>query len=120
LRRRIYEIHIKIVLKEKNPVSTTVTTEKRKRGFFGWVFLLVFWLWQIIMIVTLVSGLSGSSGVYDSATSDAGRAGAAIGTGLGVTAILVFWCLGTIILGFLVMFSRGKKILITHTKQNTI
>jgi hypothetical protein len=106
-------------IERDNLVATTVTTEKRKRGFFGWVFLLIFWLWQIIMIVSLVSGLSGSSGVYNSATSDAGRAGAAIGTGLGVTAILVFWCLGTIILGFLVMFTRGKKILITRTEQST-
>jgi hypothetical protein len=71
------------------------------------------------MVASLVSGLSGSTGVYDSATSDAGRAGAAIGTGIGVTAILVFWCLGTIILGFLVLFTRGKKILITRTEQTS-
>lgn len=60
------------------------------------------------MIYCLVAGLSGSGELVNNAASDAERAGAAIGAGLGVMAIGGIWVIGDIILGILVLFTRPK------------
>lgn len=91
----------------------TITTEKRKRGFFGWIFLLLFWGWQLLMGASLFKGMADASNQLQYATSEAARAGATIGIGMGVTMVLVVWALGTAILGAMVLMTRGKKILIT-------
>ncbi|EHU01692.1 hypothetical protein CKS_0132 [Pantoea stewartii subsp. stewartii DC283] len=46
--------------------------------------------------------------MVNNAASDAERAGAAIGAGLGVMAIGGIWVIGDIILGILVLFTRPK------------
>ena len=84
--------------------------ETRRRGVFGWVFLLMFWGWNILMAVALLGGLSNTSTTFQSLTSDAERAGHAFGTGLGVMMLMSLWTSGAIILGLIVLLTRGKKV----------
>lgn len=97
-------------------MATVVRREVRKRGFFGKVFLGIFWIWNALMAFGLVSGLVnvGKSGM---GTTDAERAGAAIGTALGVGMILWVWVLGAVIFGLLAFFSRGQKTIIETTES---
>lgn len=97
-------------------MATMIRREVRKRGFFGKVFLGIFWIWNALMVYGLVSGLVnvGKSGM---GTTEAERAGAAIGTAIGVGMILWVWVLGAAILGLLVFFSRGQKTVIETTES---
>ncbi len=92
----------------------TITTETRKRGVFGWLVALLFWGWNALMAWGLLSGLAKTADSYPAINSEAGRAGAAIGTALGVGTILFFWVAGTVILGLMMLFTRGKKVIVAH------
>ena len=83
--------------------------ERRRRGVFGWIFLLLFWGWNGLMGWALFAGLSKNSEAYVRLTSDVERAGAAIGTAIGSSMVLTIWALGAIILGLAVYFSRGRR-----------
>jgi hypothetical protein len=88
---------------------TETYIEKRKRGFFGWVFLLVFLGWNVLMVMWLFVVGDHSSNVINTSQSEAERAGAAIGTGIGVIMILFVWCIGAVITGLLALVTRGGK-----------
>lgn len=92
----------------------TVTTETRKRGPFGWVVAILFWGWNLFMAWGLFSGLARTADHYSTIGSDAGRAGAAVGTALGVGAILFLWVAGAVILGLIMLFTQGKRVLVTQ------
>ncbi len=47
--------------------------------------------WTLTMFLAGISGMAGASEVADSASSDAERAGAAIGTGLGMMFLFALW-----------------------------
>lgn len=82
---------------------------KPKRSVFGKIIKWAFILFNLLMLVWLISGIGGSSEVYSTATSDAERAGAAIGTGIGVMLILILWGVGDMILGLFVLLTRPKS-----------
>lgn len=87
--------------------------EKRRRGFFGRLFLVVFWLWQGIMLLWLVGYLREVAPmVTDKSANEWERAGSSIGVTFGVTFLAFWWVVGSIILGLMVFFSRGQKRLI--------
>lgn len=48
-------------------------------------------------------------------TSDAARAGHAVGAGIGLTFLLVIWALGAVVTGLLAILTRGSKTIITET-----
>jgi hypothetical protein len=89
-----------------------VRVEKRQRGFFGHLFKWVFIGFNLLMAYAMFSGLNGASEVYQSAGSDAGRAGASVGMVLGAGMLLALWVAGDIILGFFVLMTRGKKVIV--------
>lgn len=101
----------------KKEVSDTVSKctacghqiRKPKRSAFGKVVKWVFILFNIFMIYSIFSGAGESSHVMQSAASDAERAGAAIGTGLGMMMLGTIWVIGDIILGMFVFFTRPKE-----------
>ncbi|MDX5558875.1 hypothetical protein [Escherichia coli] len=75
------------------------------------LFLLIKWifiLFNIFMIYTLLVGLGGTSEIINNATSDAEKAGAVIGTGLGLITIGSLWVIGDIIIGILVFLTKPK------------
>src|SRR4051812_39287289 len=82
--------------RKDNLVSDTVytrieRTEKRKRGFFGFIFKWLFILFNLLMILWLGSYLFTIGDQYGKITSDAGRTGAAIGATMGTGMLLVLW-----------------------------
>lgn len=91
-------------------MTKIIRKETRKRGLFGWLALVVFLLFNVIMLIAFVGGMQGAANL--SATTDAERAGHAIGTMMGATALLTIWVLGDIILGAFVLLTRGRKITI--------
>ena len=93
-------------------MATTTRIERRKRGVFGWIFLILFWGFNAVMAVSFFGGLSGNSAQYATLASDAERAGYAIGTAIGAGMILTIWVMGAIILGLFVLLTRGSKVIV--------
>jgi hypothetical protein len=91
-------------------MPVTVRKEIRKRGLFGKIFKFLFYAFNVLMIVFLVSfwrAISGAIGP-NGITPDQG-----IGTNLlGTVMIAVVWLLGDGVLGALVLATRGSKIVL--------
>lgn len=98
-------------------MATIVRTEQRKRGIIGKVLLLFFWLFNALMLWWLIAAFQISGEQLNAATSEAEKAGAAIGTALGTGMIIVAWAAGAIILGLLVLLTPGKTIVTETTKD---
>jgi hypothetical protein len=92
-------------------VGALVRTETHRRGPIGWVAKGLFVAWNSLMFVWLASSMRVWSGVDQPAT-EAGKAGFAIGVGISLFTILVFWALGSVVLGLLSYFTRGKKVIV--------
>lgn len=84
--------------------------EKRRRGIFGWIFLITFLGWNVLMIAWLVTYSQDVSAI--AVGSSAEEAGRNIGATLGVGMILFVWALGSIITGILALLTRGAKVII--------
>ena len=82
---------------------------KPKRGFFGKIFLWLFYLFNIFMLIWLVGGINAASTSISPTASEAYKTGAAIGTGIGATFILFIWAIGDIITGMLAFMTRPKS-----------
>ena len=82
---------------------------KPKRGVFGTIFKWLLIIFNVLMLLWIVMGLAGNSDLASTATSDAERAGVAIGTGIAVTGLLVIWVLGNVILGLPTLLTRPRK-----------
>lgn len=89
----------------------TVQREVSDRTAFGKLVKWIFIGFNVLMLIWLVSACSAVSEVSQQAVNDAERAGAAIGTGLGMTFLLFIWGVGDVILGMFVLFTRRKKII---------
>lgn len=90
-----------------------VRTERYQRGVFGWLFRIVFWLFNLLMLAWIASYWGILSGThFDGAHSQAAKTGMAIGGTIGTGVIMVFWAMGAFILGLLVLFTRGRKTII--------
>lgn len=64
------------------------------------------------MAYGLIAGLADVSDQHTQLTTAAEKAGSAIGTGLGVTLILILWAMGAVILGLLAVLTRGPRVMI--------
>lgn len=82
---------------------------KPKRSIMGKLFKWVFILFNIFMAIWLFSALAGVGDAASTATTDAEKAGAAIGATLGLGFLLGIWVIGDIILGLLVLFTKPKS-----------
>ena len=98
-------------------MATITRVERRKRGIFGWLFLILFWAFQIIMAVALFAALSSTAEQTAALTTEAEKAGAAIGTVLGVGMIASIWASCSVILGIFVLLTRGRKTIIETTGE---
>jgi hypothetical protein len=88
----------------------TVRREIRKRGFFGWIFLLLFWAFNLFMAAWLFTYWHQLSQVGD--RSSAEHTGAMIGGTIGTGVIAFFWVAGAVILGLLAILTRGRKTIV--------
>jgi fucose permease len=78
---------------------TETYVEKRKRGFFGWLFLLIFIGWNVLMLLWMISALSRPEA--------AGAAG-----GIAFFILLVIWAVGSVVTGLLALVFRGSKTIV--------
>lgn len=95
-------------------MSTIVRTEKYQRGVFGTLIKWVFIAFNILMVVWLFSAMSSVSQM--TSNSDAARAGHAIGATIGFSMLLGIWMMGDIVLGVLVLLTRGNKIIVEQSE----
>ena len=72
------------------------------------VFGKIFYLFNILMLLWVITSMNAASDVTTKAVSEAEKAGAAIGTGIGMTFLMVIWAIGDIITGMLALMTRPK------------
>ena len=88
-------------------MTREVYIEKHKRGFFSWLFLILFIAWNVVMAIWL---LGVSMHVNEqSASTQAESAVVTVGSGIGFIMILIVWGMGSVITGILALLSRGSK-----------
>lgn len=88
----------------------TIQREISDRTFFGKLVKWLFIVFNVLMLLWLLSGMFVAGDSVDQAINDAERAGAAIGSTIAIGMIITLWALGDVILGLLVLFTRRKKI----------
>lgn len=85
------------------------TLRKPKRSFFGKLVKWSFIGFNILMLLWMIFGIGGAADTVNTAASDAEKAGAAIGTGLGAMMIAFIWVAGDVVLGIVLLLTRPKK-----------
>jgi hypothetical protein len=91
-----------------------VRREVSDRTIFGKLVKWTFIAFNILMIFWVVAGFNVASETMQDTVNDAEKAGAAIGSTIGMGMIVILWALGDIILGMFVLFTRRKKIIETE------
>ena len=80
---------------------------KAKRGVFGKISIFLFWAFNALMAYSIWGGTQAALEGQDALTG-AEAAGAAIGTGIGVTMLIMLWVFGAVILGLMALLTRPK------------
>ena len=86
-----------------------------KRGFFGWLFLVIFWMFNGLMALWIWSYCSDIGHAYSTASGphlEAAKIGTAIGGTIGITILIGIWVAGAVILGLLALLTRGQKTIV--------
>lgn len=96
-------------------MTKVIRRESRRRGFFGWIFLLLFIGFNILMAWAFVAGMTNVASVK--VANEAESAGRAIGGFIGASMLLGFWASGAIILGIIVLLTRGRKTVIEEVVE---
>jgi hypothetical protein len=95
-------------------MAKIIRKEVRKRGFFGWLFLLIFLGFNALMLLWLLT-YWGSIGGNLSSGSEAARTGSAFGATIGTAMIFFFWAAGALITGLFALLTRGRKTYVEET-----
>jgi hypothetical protein len=90
-----------------------VRTEKRERSVVGKAIKWIFIAFNLLMALWLVGGLHSASKIQTFSAAE--QIGAGIGVTIGVTVLLILWALGDLILGILVLVTRGNKVIIEES-----
>ena len=97
---------------------TKTTVTKHRRGFFGRVWQIMFWLFQAAMVLLVVANFNAVDQVATDCAGDAAcEAGAVLGGGMMAVGGWFIWFLGTVILGLLMFATRGT--LVTYEVEKT-
>lgn len=82
---------------------------KPQRSLFGKIIKWIFIGYNILMLLWFLSGINvASEGIINSA-SDAEKAGATIGSGIGIMLIIFVWTAGAIVLGIFTLLTRPRS-----------
>jgi hypothetical protein len=99
-------------------MAKVIRKEIRKRSAMGKIIKWLFIGFNILMLIWLIAGFGATGEVMDQAVSDAEQAGAAIGATIATGMLLGVWAVGDIILGILVLLTRGTKTIIDETVED--
>jgi hypothetical protein len=103
-------------------VVTSYREVRGKLGFFGKVWRVLFWGWQMLMVFWLFKYAYDVAPLIKANTSPAGHVD--IGTGIGLTmavGMIAFFCVaGSIILGLFGLFTRRTKMLVPLDDISTL
>ncbi|MBR0994163.1 hypothetical protein JQ580_25915 [Bradyrhizobium japonicum] len=94
-----------------------IKTEKYQRGTFGTFIKWAFIAFNVVMLVWIIGGFHAASTIE--VHSNAERAGRAIGSAIGVASLLTLWVFGDVILGVMVLFTRGTKVIVEKSIERT-
>lgn len=75
----------------------------RNRGFFGWLFLILFLAFNAYIAATLIYGIWQRWSIGFSGTET-----------IAFGSIIIMWCIGSVILGLLAILTRGSKSITTE------
>lgn len=90
-------------------MTKTITTHKR--GFFGRIWQILFWLFQAAMIALIWANYTAVQESNGSCEGEAAcQAGVAIGGSMIAAGGWFVWMIGTVILGILMLATRGKLV----------
>lgn len=98
-------------------VMSIVRTEKRERSFAGKLIKGAFIAFNLLMAVWIVGGLYSVSKIQTHTAVE--QIGTGVGAAIGVTVLLILWALGDIILGILVLVTRGDKVIIEEPSSTS-
>lgn len=93
-----------------------IRREVRRRGFFGWLFLILFLAFNALMLLWLVAAIV-QVAQMDPGPTDAHKVGGAVGAAIGYGLILFMWVCGAVITGLLAMLTRGRRTVIEETVE---
>ena len=88
--------------------------EKRRRGPFGWFVAILFYGFNAIMVVLMVGGWASVGTMVEQGYDDLSVAAAGFAGVVGTAALLWMWLFGAIILGIMMLLTRGKKVILTR------
>lgn len=94
----------------------TLQIERRKKGFFGYLFLVLFVASQCFMLYACIGGVMKVAEEGQQLTGDAKIAHDA-GAGIGIMLLMFLWAAVTIVFGGLAYATRGKKIIETVEQE---
>ncbi|MBK9928820.1 MAG: zinc ribbon domain-containing protein [Saprospiraceae bacterium] len=80
-----------------------------KRSIFGVIIKYSFILFNLLMLWFFITGVGEAAKSIHTADSEAGQAGAAIGTGIGAMFVIGIWVAGDVILGLMTLLTRPKR-----------
>ena len=97
-------------------MTTIVRKETRKRGFFGIIFRILFYAFNVFMALWVATLWHRMSSAIDqhAITGTAGTGAGLAGTGM----IAIAWLLGDAILGALVLMTRGARVIVEELVRN--
>jgi len=81
--------------------------DRESRSFFGKIIKWIFIIFNILMLLWAVGGTSDVAQMDINDEYEA--AGQAIGYAIGISIIFSMWAFGSVFLGIMVFFTRGKK-----------
>jgi hypothetical protein len=87
-----------------------IRTEKRERSFAGKMIKWAFIGFNFLMVVWVILGFYSVSKIQTHSVVE--QIGTGIGAAVGFTFVLMLWALGDLILGVLVLVTRGDKVVV--------
>jgi hypothetical protein len=84
-------------------LATSIRYKHRRRGTFGWLFLLAFWLFNGLMLLLVVAGWS---------KVDGGLSLEPLGLHIGAVIPVFLWVVGGAVLGRLAYATRGRYVVV--------
>ena len=85
---------------------------REKLGFFGGLWRLLFWSWQVLMAGWFFSYTADVAPVANNATTEWERVGAGLGIAISWGFIGFFWLAGSVILGLFVLITRPPRTIV--------